>query len=110
MALSLQENFKGYLFQYWKITDFTADINAKIINVRIALYKDRTARIDNPDNYVKKELKTIKVQDIDISNNLLAELYIAIKKEHLSSNYNENGDVIGTYNSNKFTSAEDIID
>ena len=95
MALQLNENFKGIQANYWRIRKEVVDTITNKVTIRLSLYKDKSTRLMNVNNFLKEE-----VFEFDGSDNTREDIYELIKQPVL-----EDGE-----NINKFVDATDVLE
>jgi hypothetical protein len=80
MALQLDEEYKGFVANYHRITDVRVDYKTSTTNVELSLYKDKAERDEDSNNVLtKSRLRIPKLVPIGSTDDLRAELYAEIK-------------------------------
>ena len=108
MALELTKNVKGYDYSYWRIRQLRLNFDRGITRVLLALYKDRSTRLENIQSDVRDEQKAFVFNELLTRADAYAKIKeskIADKTDVLQGLAEKEGEEM-----NEFANAKDIIE
>jgi len=103
MALELEQSYKGYTANYWRITRLSPNYERNETQVILTLYKDATTRKTDSDAVLLTQGKTYNeiIENRD-------DAYVKVKEPVLVAANPEDPEDDTTVNTNPFTKSGDV--
>lgn len=91
MALKKAKEYKGYIGEYWKVTQMTINLMNDTIGYELCLFKDRTARLGGRDNMLTREVSKFTSSKLEAktTKQKIELVYTEIKKSKMEQKMDE---------------------
>jgi hypothetical protein len=107
MALQLEETYKGFVANYWRISDVRVNYDSSSTIVELQLFKDKSTREDNRSSFVKRQRFNLqKLYPETSQSDLRDAIYVDLKDLVTGIEFNE--ETQEKIEIKKFANAKDI--